>query len=102
MKRKTNDRICEESDARRLKRLQDEEHTSTRTPVIPVVNRSNSSFFIAFGAVQVFIILSVLGLHVNLIWAQNRFFRRPTMQITSQSATAKIIARSLVRLRRNR
>ena len=59
---------CEECDARRLERLQDEQDTSTRTRVIPVVNRSNSSFYIAFGAVEeAFLILSVLGLHVNLI-----------------------------------
>ena len=33
-----------------------------------VVDRSKSPFhIIAFGAVEVFIILSVLGLHVNLI-----------------------------------
>ena len=49
--------------------LQDEHDTSRRTRVIPIiVDRSNSSFYIiAFGAVEVFIILSVLGLHVNLI-----------------------------------
>ena len=58
---------CEECDAR-LERLQDEQDTSTRMRVIPVVDRSNSSFCIAFGAVEeVFLILSVLGLHVNLI-----------------------------------
>ena len=33
------------------------------------MDRSNSSFYIiAFGAVEVFIILIVLGLHVNLIY----------------------------------
>ena len=32
-----------------------------------VVDRSNSSLYVAFGAVRVFLILSVLGLHVNLI-----------------------------------
>ena len=70
MKRKTNDRSCEERDARRLERLQDEHPASTRKPIIPVVGRSNSSFYIAFGAVQVFLILisSVLGLHANLIY----------------------------------
>ena len=42
--------------------------TSTRTHVIRGVDRSNSSFCIAFGAVQkVFLISSVLGVHVNLI-----------------------------------
>ena len=48
--------------------LQDDHDTSRRTRVIPVVDRSNSPFYIiAFGAVELFIILSVLGLHVNLI-----------------------------------
>ena len=48
--------------------LQDDHDTSRRTRVIPVVNRSNSPYYIfAFGAVEAFIILSVLGLHVNLI-----------------------------------
>ena len=49
--------------------LQDDHDTSRRTRVIPVVvDRSSSPFYyIAFGAVEVFIILSVLGLHVNLI-----------------------------------
>ena len=46
----------------------DEQDTSTRTRVIiPVVDRSTSSFYIAFGAVEVFLILSVLGLHINLV-----------------------------------
>ena len=58
----------EECDARILERRQDEQDTSTRPRVIPVVvDRSNSSFYIAFGAVEVFLILRVLGLHVNLI-----------------------------------
>ena len=48
--------------------LQDEHDTSRRTRVTPVVDRSRSPFYIiAFGAVEVLIILSVLGLHVNLI-----------------------------------
>ena len=52
---------CEECDARRLERLQDEQDTPTRTRVIPVVDRCNLSFYIAFGAVEeVFLILSVL------------------------------------------
>ena len=39
-----------------------------RTRDIPVVDRSNSSFYIiAFGVVEVFIVLSVLGLHINLM-----------------------------------
>ena len=88
MKLKTNDRSCLECDARRLERLQDEQHTPTRTRMIPVVDRSNSSFYVAFGAVQVFLILNVLGLHVNLIQTQNPFFARPIMQISSQIATA--------------
>ena len=46
--------------------------------IIPVVDGSDSSLYIvAFGAVEVFLISSVLGLHVNLIQAQNRFFARP-------------------------
>ena len=67
MEQKTNDRSCEECAARRSERLQDEQHTSTRTCIIPVVDRFNSSFYIAFGAVQVFLIVSVLALHFNLI-----------------------------------
>ena len=59
VKQKTNDKNCEECDAGRPERLQDEQHTSTRTRIILVVDRSNSSFYIAFGAVQVFLILSV-------------------------------------------
>ena len=56
---------CEECDARRLERLR---HLHKHACYIPVVDLSNSSFYIAFGAVQkVFFILSVLGLHVNLI-----------------------------------
>ena len=56
---------------------------STRTRVIPVVvDRSNSSVYVAFGAVEVFLILSVLGMHVNLIQVQNRSFARSVMQIT--------------------
>ena len=49
--------------------LQDDHDTSRIPRVIPVVvDRSSSSFYIiAFGAVKVFIILSALGLHVNLI-----------------------------------
>ena len=59
---------CEECDARTLQRLQDEHDTSRRTRVIHVVDRSISSLYIiAFGAVEVFLILSVLGLHANLI-----------------------------------
>ena len=58
----------EEYDARKLEELQDKQDTSTRTRVKPVVDRSNSSFYIAFGAVEgVFLILRVLGLHLNLI-----------------------------------
>ena len=63
-------KLCyyEECDPRRLERLQDEQDTSTTTRVIPVVDRSNSSFYIAFGAVEeVSLILSVLGLHVDLV-----------------------------------
>ena len=45
---------CEECDSRRLERLQGEQDTSTRTRVIPVVDRSSSSFYIAFGAVEDF------------------------------------------------
>ena len=57
----------EECDAR-LERLQDEHDTSRRARVLRVVDRSKSSFYIlAFGAVDVFIILNVLGLHVNLV-----------------------------------
>ena len=53
---------------RRLERLQNEHDTSRRTRVIPVVDRSNSPFYIIeFGAVEMFIILSVLGLRVNRI-----------------------------------
>ena len=63
--------------------LQDEDDTSTRTRVIPVVNLSYSSCYNAFGPFEVYLILSVLGLLVNLIQAQNRFFARPTMQIRS-------------------
>ena len=41
--------------------MQDDHDTSRRTRVIPVVDRFNSPFYIiAFGAVEVFIILSVL------------------------------------------
>ena len=58
---------CEECDSRRSERLQDEQHTSTRPRIIPGVDRFNSSFYIAFGAVQVLLILSVLALHFNLI-----------------------------------
>ena len=59
---------CEECDARILEKLLDEHDTSRRTRVIPEVDRSNSYFYIiAFGAVEMFLILSVLGLHVNLI-----------------------------------
>ena len=48
--------------------LQHDYDTSRRTRVIAVVDRSISSFYIiAFGAVEVFIIFSVHGLHVNLI-----------------------------------
>ena len=48
--------------------LQDDHDTSRRTRVIPIVDRSNSPFYIvAFGTVEVFIVLSVLVLHVNLI-----------------------------------
>ena len=49
-------------------RKQDEHDTSRRTRGIPVVDSSDSSLYIiAFGAVEVFLVLSVLGLHVNLI-----------------------------------
>ena len=50
--------------------------TSRRTRVIPVVDRSNNSSFyiIAFGAVEVFIILSVLGLQIQI--GSNRSFTR--------------------------
>ena len=47
--------------------LQDGHDTSRRTRVIPLVDCSNSPFYIiAFGAVEVLAISSVLGLHVNL------------------------------------
>ena len=58
---------CEECDARRLERVQHEQDTSTRTRVIPVADRSNLSCYIGSGAVEVLLILSVLGLHVNLV-----------------------------------
>ena len=51
---------CEECDARRLDRLQDEHDTSATTRVVPVVDRSNSSFYIAFGAVEVFLVWACL------------------------------------------
>ena len=76
-----NPLYLEECDARRIERLQAEHDTSRRTRVIPVVvDRSKIRIFIvyvAFGAVEVFlIILSVLGLHVNLVMTQNRFLAR--------------------------
>ena len=51
-------------------------NTSRRTRVIPVVDRSNISAFyiIAFGAVGVFIDLSVLGLQIQI--GSNRSFAR--------------------------
>ena len=55
--------------------LQDDHDTSRRTRVIPVVDRSNSPFHTtAFGAVEVFIVLSVFGLHVNLIQIGSKSF----------------------------
>ena len=50
--------------------------TSRRTRLIPVVDRSNNSSFytIAFGDVGVFIILSVLGLQIQI--GSNRSFAR--------------------------
>ena len=67
-KKRESGSSCGECDARRLERLQDERDTSRRTRVIPVVDRSNSFFYIiAFGAVEMLLILRVLGLHVNLI-----------------------------------
>ena len=55
--------------------LQDDHDTSRRTRVIPVVDRSDSPLYIiAFGAVEVFIILIVLGLHANPTQA---LFARP-------------------------
>ena len=72
-KRKTNDGRCEECDARRSERREDEQHMPTRMRITPVVDCSISSFYIAFGAVQVFLNLSVLALQVSLIRAQNRF-----------------------------
>ena len=60
---------CEECEARvLLERLQDEQRTSTRTRITPIIaDHSITSFCTAFSAVHVFIILSVLGLHINLI-----------------------------------
>ena len=43
---------CEECNAKILKRLQDKQDTSTKTRVILAVDRSSSSFYIAFGAVD--------------------------------------------------
>ena len=64
----SNISTLQDCDATPLERLQDEHHTSRRARVVPVVDRSNSSFYIiAFAAVEVFLPLSVLGLHVNLI-----------------------------------
>ena len=61
---------------KRLVRLKDEQDKSTRKCVIPVADHSNSYFCNAFGAVEeAFLNLRVLGLHVNLIKAQNRFLR---------------------------
>ena len=50
--------------------------TFRRTRVIPVVDRSNNSFFyiISLGVVRVFIILSVLGLQIQI--GSNRSFVR--------------------------
>ena len=50
--------------------------TPRRTRVIPVVDRSNNSAFyiIAFGAVGMLIILSVLGLQIQIV--SNRSFAR--------------------------
>ena len=60
--------------------LQDDHDTLRRTRVIPVVDRSNLPFyFIAFGAVEVLIILSVLGLHVNRIQIGSKPFFYATL-----------------------
>ena len=53
---------CEEYDARRLERLQDDHDTSRRTRVIPVVDRSNSPFYIiAVGTAEVAQFASLSG-----------------------------------------
>ena len=64
--RKIRESARKECDARSLERVQDDDDKPRRTRVIPVVDRSKfPSFIIAFGTVEVVIILSVLGLHVN-------------------------------------
>ena len=67
MQKKTNGKRCEEFYARRLKKLPDEQHRTALTRIIPPVDHSSSSIYIAFGAVQVLLISSVLALRVNLM-----------------------------------